>query len=404
MNRTIGGVCLIAGTAIGSGMLALPIILASFGIFYSIILILTIWLLTYYTSLVSIELSLQAGQGLALGRLGRLYSGKGAELLGILGIKVISYSLLAVFIYGISSAIQKMLIDFGIEFNFKVIALLSTCSVIGMLSLSMGLIDRINRMLFYALLFSVGIIIFGLLIVMDWSTIPINMSDIAFKDLRLAVPILFTSFGYQTIFATLVRYCQQDSSKLKKACFWGSFIPTITYILWFVVILVVINNYDPHFYSLMTNSSVDVGSMILKLSQIANITYMQVVIWCLSILAIFTSLAGVGMGLMNSWEDILNKGRIGISFAVKVKSLLLAFIPSLFIALIVPNAFIKMLSFAGMMLVIIAVLLPLCLLQKIKTNKLHYSILTSKFIRFIAAILGIVIILMEIINMFYKGF
>ncbi|MFV9991176.1 MAG: aromatic amino acid transport family protein, partial [Candidatus Midichloria sp.] len=196
MNRTIGGVCLIAGTAIGSGMLALPIILASFGIFYSIILILTIWLLTYYTSLVSIELSLQAGQGLALGRLGRLYSGKGAELLGILGVKVISYSLLAVFIYGISSAIQKMLIDFGIEFNFKVIALLSTCSVIGMLSLSMGLIDRINRMLFYALLFSVGIIIFGLLIVMDWSTIPINMSDIAFKDLRLAVPILFTSFGY----------------------------------------------------------------------------------------------------------------------------------------------------------------------------------------------------------------
>ncbi|AEI88887.1 amino acid permease [Candidatus Midichloria mitochondrii] len=403
MNRTVGGVCLIAGTAIGSGVLALPIILASLGIFYSITLMLTIWLLTYYTSLVSVELSLQAGQGLALGRLGRLYSGKGAELLGILSIKIISYSLLAVFIYGISSVIQKMLIDFGIDFDFKVIAFLSTCSVIGTLSLSMGLIDRINRMLFYALLFSIGIIIFGLLIVMDWTTVPIGMSDGAFKDLRLAVPILFTSFGYQTIFATLVQYCRQDSSKLKKACFWGSFIPTITYILWFVVILVVINNYDPYFYSLMTNSLVDVGSMILKLSQIANITYMQIVIWCLSILAILTSLLGVGMGLMNSWEDILNKGRVGASFPVKVKSLLLAFIPSLFIALVVPDAFIKMLSFAGMILVIIAVLLPLYLLQKIKTNKLHYSILTSKFIRSIAAVLGIVIILMEIINIFYKG-
>ncbi|WHQ47207.1 MAG: amino acid permease [Candidatus Midichloria sp.] len=402
MNRTLGGIYFIAGTVIGSGILALPIILANLGNFYSIILTLTIWLLTYYTSLVSVELNLQAGQGLSLGKLGRLYSGRGAEFLGVLSIKVISYSLLSVFIYGISSVIQKMLIDLGIDFNFKVIAFLSACSVIGMLSLSMRLIDHINRVLFYTLLFSIGLIIFGLLIVMDWTNIPINIGDIAFKDLRLAVPVLFTSFGYQTILAPLVQYCQQDSSKLKKACFWGSFIPTITYILWFVVILVVISNHDSTFYFSMTNSSVDVGSMILKLSQIANTTYIQIIIWCFSILAIFTSLVGVGMGLMNSWEDILNKEKVGVSFLIKIKSLLLSFIPSLFIALVVPNAFIKMLSFAGMILVIIAILLPLYLLQRIKTEKLHYSILTSRFIRFVAAVFGIAIILMEIINIFYK--
>ena len=404
MNKIFGGVCLIAGTAIGSGMLALPIILASFGIFYSVLLIISIWLLTYYTSLVSIELNLQAGQGFSLGKLGKLYSGKGAELIGVLSIKIISYALLSVFIYGISSVIQKMIMEFyGYSFSFELIALFSAVSAMLILSLSMHLIDHINRILFYCLLISIATIIFGLLIVIDWNNAPINVTSCTFKDLRLAIPVMFTSFGYQTIFASLVQYFDNDAIKLKKACFWGSLIPTVVYALWFIVILTVIHNHDIDFYTAMANGSVDVSNMILKLSEIANITYMKILVWYLSILAIFTSLIGLGIGLTSAWEDILSKGSSEVNFSVKIQALLLSFIPSLLIAVIVPNAFVKMLSFAGMILVIIAVLLPLYLLQKAQINKLYYYILTSKLIRCIAVLFGLCIITMEVLNIFFKG-
>ena len=404
MNKTIGGICLIASTAIGSGMLALPLILASLGIFYSIALVFAVWALTYYASLVNIELNLQAGKGTALGRLGRMYSGRIAELIGVLSIKIISYTLLSVFIYGISSVIQNMLVNLHVaNLSFELVAILSTIVSVAVLALSMQLIDHINRVLFYGLLTAIGAIIFGLLIVIDWSNLPINEQVVTFTELRLAVPVLFTSFGYQTIFASLVQYCQNDKRRLKIACFYGSLIPVIVYILWFVVILVVIYNHDPGFYTLMITGKTDVAAMILTLSQIANITYMQSIIWCLSVLAIFTSLIGLGMGLTSAWEDILTKHHIReTTIIVKLQSLSLSFIPSLFIALVVQNAFIRMLSFTGMILVIIAVLLPLYLLYKIKNRKLHYEILTSGFIRLIAAISGTAIILMEIINIFLR--
>lgn len=57
----------------------------------------------YYTSLINLELNLQAGKGLALGRLRRYFSGRIAEIIGMVNLKILLYALLAVFIYGGSS-------------------------------------------------------------------------------------------------------------------------------------------------------------------------------------------------------------------------------------------------------------------------------------------------------------
>ncbi|AFD19820.1 putative amino acid permease [Rickettsia slovaca str. D-CWPP] len=59
---------LISGTCIGSGMIALPMVLAKLGYnTSSIILMFVIWFIIYYTSLINLELNLQAGKGLTLG-------------------------------------------------------------------------------------------------------------------------------------------------------------------------------------------------------------------------------------------------------------------------------------------------------------------------------------------------
>ncbi|AFC69891.1 amino acid permease [Rickettsia amblyommatis] len=68
MQKLIGSILLISGTCIGSGMIALPMVLAKLGIIIpSIILMFIIWFIMYYTSLINLEFDLQAGQGLILG-------------------------------------------------------------------------------------------------------------------------------------------------------------------------------------------------------------------------------------------------------------------------------------------------------------------------------------------------
>ena len=109
MNKQLTSILLISGTCIGAGMIALPMSLAKIGIIQSIILMFLIWLFTYYSSLVSVELNLQSEKGLTLDLLGRKYSGKNAELLGNICVKLLSYSLLAAYIYGGSSILQNLL-------------------------------------------------------------------------------------------------------------------------------------------------------------------------------------------------------------------------------------------------------------------------------------------------------
>src|SRR5690349_16362740 len=106
MHKKIGAILLIAGTCIGSGMIALPIVLAKLGLVPSILLMLAIWFIMYYTSLINLELNLQANGGMTLGELGRRFSGRTAQLIGTLSLKLLSYSLLAVYIYGGSSILK----------------------------------------------------------------------------------------------------------------------------------------------------------------------------------------------------------------------------------------------------------------------------------------------------------
>jgi len=54
MHKKMGAILLIAGTCIGSGMIALPLVLAKIGLVPSILIMLLIWFIMHYTSLVNL--------------------------------------------------------------------------------------------------------------------------------------------------------------------------------------------------------------------------------------------------------------------------------------------------------------------------------------------------------------
>jgi tyrosine-specific transport protein len=394
MNKKTGAIPLVAGTCIGSGMIALPMVLAKLGLVPSVLLMLLVWALMYYTSLVNLELNLQAGQGLSLGALGRYFSGPIAELVGTVSLKLLSYALLAVFIYGGSSVLQELIESkLAKNFSFELIASCYALVTSVVLLLPIKFIDYFNRLLFVSLLGVVTILIAGLAVSIEWGDLPLfSQQYTELSSWAAVVPVVFTSFGFQVIFHTLTNYCNKEVKTLKKAFFWGSLIPAIVYILWTCSTLSVVHHDSPAFYSQMIEGKAEVGELIQVFSTITKWESVQLLVWAISLLAITTSVLGVGAGLFESIRSMpYTNNRLLASIATVL--------PAYAVVMCVPNAFIAVLGFAGMILAVIAVLLPVYLLRRLKTEKRYYHELQKKGLLYLSTAAAIAVIASELFNM-----
>lgn len=400
MHKKLGAALLVAGTCIGSGMIALPMVLAKVGLLPSVLLMVAVWFVMYYTSLVNLELNLQVGHGISLGGLGRHFSGKTAELMGTISLKLLSYSLLAVFIYGGSSVIQELVASkMAIDYPFGLIGTTYAIIVTALLWLPIQWIDYVNRMLFLCLLAAVAMLIGGLAITVEWSDLPLYSQQ--YSDPRVwaaLIPVVFTSFGFQVIFHTVSNYCDMEARVLKKAFFWGSLIPLAVYILWTCSTLSVVYHDNPEFYSQMVAGKVEVGELIQQLGGIAKSQPVQLLVWWISLLAIATSVLGVGVGLCDSLKKMLG-GRVANRRVRTFLASVITVLPSYLVVMFVPNAFIAVLGFAGMILAVIAVLLPVYLFRQVQTDKLHYAELRCKPLVWLSTAAAAAVIICELYNM-----
>lgn len=401
MEKKIGPALLIAGTCIGSGMIALPMVLAKLGLIPSLLLMAGMWFIMYYTSLINIELNLQANEGLSLGALGRLFSGKIAEFIGTGSLKLLSYALLAVFIYGGSSILKEMLfVHSTVHLELNTVATIFAGLAILLLLLPIKLLDYINRILFIGLLGIVGILIIGLIMEISWSNLPLFYNHSRDTSAWLAlIPVVFTSFGFQVIFHTLTNYCKKNPKLLKQAFFWGSLIPAIVYIVWTASVLGVIYHHQPAVYERMADGKVEVGELIQALSSIAKGKSVQLLVWWISLLAIITSVLGVGLGLYQSIRTMLPNKFQG-TWIGKILASMITILPAYLVVIYIPNAFIAALGFAGMILAIIAILLPSYLFWKIGASKqLYYRELKAKWLIVFSVLVGIGVMISELYHM-----
>jgi tyrosine-specific transport protein len=336
---------------------------------------------------------LQAGKGLPIGQLGALFSGKIASLLGMGCLKLLMFSLMSVYIYGLTALFLEVF-NWGKEL-FPVIALIvSLCAALALL-LPIHFLDYANRILFVGALIVAGILTLALACSIDGKHIPLLVGTCdEFRSWSAVIPVVFTSFGFQVVFHTLSNYCNMDKKVLQKVFFWGSLIPAVVYIIWSSIILCVIYNYDPDFYALMVRGEVDVSELIRALSLISGLKVIQIMVWVISFLMIVTSIFGVGLGLCDSVESYIKTrfkhSRLGaVIIAVGVPTV---------IAIFVPGAFITILGFAGMILSVLAILLPIYILVAGKFKNVYYSSTTNRLMLAGSVIMGIAIILCEVIN------
>ncbi|WP_076416548.1 aromatic amino acid transport family protein [Shewanella sp. UCD-KL12] len=388
--KMLGSIAIVAGTAIGGGMLALPLATASLGTIPAFLLLITIWGISIYTSLLMLEINLRTGVGDNVHAITGKLLGKGGQLIQGASFMSLLFALTMVYLMGGSSLLESRFEPLGITLNNQVAVLLFTVLFGGMIAIGVSWIDKVSRVLFSSMVVLLVIVVAFLLPDVDVSVMLAMSSNEAISSSELnnlwlaAVPIVFTSFGFHVCIATIVRYLDGDAVSLRKVLIIGSTIPLVCYILWLMVTLGTLGGETVHGFE---------GSLPLLVTALQGLADSELLKQCIDLfanLALITSFLGVTMSL---FDYIAELTRAKNDVAGRAKTWLITFIPPLLCALFYPDGFFQVLGFAAIPLVVMIIFLPIAMALKQRKESLGgYQVSGGTPALAVAAVLGCVII------------
>ena len=352
MSKFVNSVFLISGTAIGSGLISLPISAAKLGMKWTSVIILLAFLVAYKTSCLTIDLIKSRGRALSIVELSNEISGNIAKSISMISLYALSLALLCAYFAGTSSILSNFF-----ELN-KTVSIVSCIAIFSILFLIRShAFNTLNSVMVFILL----MLIIGSIFTISQSKDRLNMSDISgnFALLLPFLPIIFTSFGVQNVCPFVAQHMGIENIKaIKKAFLIGTLIPAIVYALWIYAVLKRIYVFDNELYVKLLHGTIDVGELVKSLCNSAHFEFESVILKLLSLFAILTSATGTGIGLISSLkETTLQQNKLLIS-------LIVIGMPA-FLTLVIPNAFIRILSFGGMIATTFVIFMPVYLNSKI---------------------------------------
>lgn len=328
------GVLLIAATAIGVGMLALPIATGPAGFFPSILIYITCWAFMLCTGLLFLEVTtwMPADSNL-ITMASRLLGKPGKIACWFIYLFLFETVMIAHIVGGgsisseiFSGALGTIPAMFLYVLIFAPIVYLGTRTV-----------DRLNLFMFS------GVIISYLLFLLIASK-HVSFNKLTYTNwgkIWIAVPILFTSFSYQVIIPTLVTYMNRDYKKIRKAIIIGSSIPLFVYVIWEVLILGIIPIEGPNG---LIEAAKAGHNAVFPLKYFVGSQAVVVIGKAFAFFAMTASYIALALAFLDFLADGLSIKKVG---ARKFLLVLLIFVPPLLISMVNPGIFLKALSYAG---------------------------------------------------------
>jgi tyrosine-specific transport protein len=329
---------LVAGTCIGGGMLALPITAGISGFFPSVVVMLICWMAMTATALMLLEVTLWMEEGVHVITMS-------SRLLGLPG-KAVSWCLYLFICYAsiiaytagggeqISAAINSHF-DYSLS---KEIGCVIFVLVFGSgLYFGSSVVGRINAILFIAMIASyVFLVGLGstevkpqLLMHQQWSSV------------FLALPVLLTSFSFQTMVPSLTPYLKAHVASLRLAIVGGTFLAFVIYAIWQALILGIVPVQGTHGLA----DALARGEPVTQfLSEHIQGKWLPYATQYFAFFALVTSFLGISLGLYDFLADGLKIKKQGFG---KILLGLLIGIPTLIFAIKFKRIFILALDATG---------------------------------------------------------
>ena len=387
-NRVFGSTLIIAGTAVGAGMLAMPLTSAQMGFGMTFIILFALWVLLTYTALLYAEVHQHSPCDAGIASITEQYLGITGKLIVNFILLFFMYAVLTAYITGSGNLLFSFIPK---SFNLdpekaQKIAALTFAILFGVIiTIGIALADITNR-----LFFSLKVISFIVILYLLFGKFEVNNLHYAPTNNLLmfsALPIFFMTFGFHICTPTINEYLKGDNRRLRLACIFGSTGIFLIYIIWQMAThsvlkqedLIMVLNQDPSLNGLITAFEITTGSKTI--SEIVRV---------FSLLALVTSYIGVSLGLSNAVKDLLSH------FNMSKNNLMvgaITFIPPIIVGFTYPNIFLSAFSFAGVIFAFIGVILPVILALKSRAkNTKGYRAPGGNIALILAVIFAIIII------------
>ncbi|MTG99053.1 MULTISPECIES: aromatic amino acid transport family protein [Myroides] len=357
MQKIIGSVLIVAGTTIGAGMLAMPIISASVGFTFMAFILFCIWFAMFYTSILLVDVYKYNSKEDGLNTLTFKYLGNTGAIITAISMLTLMYALVSAYITGGGDILRTNLeLWLNREISTEVSAILFTVMFGGIIAFGTRLVDISTKIVFSIKLIFLCVVI-GLLLPKIEAQYLLHKPSNAIPVLA-TIPVIFTSFGFYVVIPTLVKYLDGNLKQLKWVFFVGSILPLLLYLIWELTIL---GNINEGVFTEILKENTKIEGLLKAIRQIENSKVIKVAFNIFAGAAILTSFWGVAMALKDYIKDL---GKHKPLIKNNTSAILLTFLPPIGFALFYPDGFIVALGYASVSLVVLALIMPMLILKK----------------------------------------
>lgn len=304
-GKLISAMFLVGGTCIGGGMLALPVATGVSGFFPSLVMMLICWFGMTTTALLLLEVSLWMEEGAHVITMTSRILGRGGQVISwILYLFICYASVVAYTAAGSSLMIRGIDLATGIEVSKEVAALLFIIIFGAIVDLGTNLVGRVNTILFIGMMAA-----YFALVGMGVSEVrPSLLTHQNWSTSFLAIPLLLTSFSFQTMVPSLTPYLKRNAKYLRLAIVGGTTIALVVYIIWQWLMLGIVPVHGEHGLA----SALIAGEPATQfLREHVSSDWMAAVAEFFAFFAIVTSFLGIALGLFDFLADGLKVKKEG---------------------------------------------------------------------------------------------
>lgn len=330
----VGSVLLICGSSIGVGILALPILTGQAGTLPTFLIFVLCWLFMSTTALLILESSLLFPEKMNFVSLSKKTLNKAGQSAVFLSFLFLFYSLMTAYLAKGGELIHSLYLSPLPEWSGA--ALLAAASG-ALIFLGPFIVDHINRIFMAGFFATYFFLIFAGNQYFDVK----NISHVDWSFSLFIIPFIITSFGYHNMLPSIHEYLGGDKKRLFTAILLSGVALLVIYNLWIAIMHGIVPLQGP----ISIEDSFAKGEIVAQpLSRLIQFPLIQVSALYMALFAIFTSLLGQGLSIIDFLADSLKKEKTP---KVRLALCSLLFVPAFISSQLIPGVFFKALELAG---------------------------------------------------------
>ncbi len=358
-STVIGSALILAGTAIGAGMLALPLVSASTGLIPVIILFLVTAFFAVISALYAFEANVAIKPGCNLYTMASRTLGRIGKVLSAIAPLGLFYALMSAYFSGGGSLLVQY-VQVAVPGAPSQLCVILFALIAGaFVYYSTRAVDLINRIFFSLMIITFILALISLAPSVRYESMT-HSTNVGYFSLMAALPVIFTSFGYHGGIPSIIIYQRKQLAHIPLIFLLATLIPLTVYTLWLIAVMGIL----PETTLLQVSQSS--GATAHLISALSRDDDMHTILYLFSDLALLTSVLGVALGLFDYLANLLLRADTRIH---RLQTALVTFIPPVIFAIMFPDGFVAALGYAAIALAILAILLPTAMVYVLRKNK-----------------------------------